>query len=365
MVFNERGTMGELLAERIRHSEDLLALENNIKEFKVHPQYKEMQKEANDLTDKIHQLLNKINIDERILREYEKSVAIEKDVSAQKVRDLYSNAGVSFPKELIRSLEEVEHFHTVIVSNRKEYLQNEEVRLKDTITKRRNEIELLSSRRAVAMKLLQSHGALEEYDALLEKKATIREKLERVKSAIANLSAFEDGKSALKIEQEELLKKARMDKVERSATVDKAISLFNKNSTVLYERPGVLAVDVQKSGYTYNIEIERSGSQGINYMKVFCYDLTLSQLWSEVIKDHVLIHDSTIFDGVDERQTARSLELAASEAEQKGFQYICTLNSDDVPNGEFSSEFKKKFDSSVRLTLTDKEPEQSLLGFRF
>ena len=48
-----------------------------------------------------------------------------------------------------------------------------------------------------------------------------------------------------------------------------------------------------------------------------------------------LIHDSTIFDGVDERQRAEALELAASESQAHGFQYICTLNSDDVPRNEF------------------------------
>ena len=80
------------------------------------------------------------------------------------------------------------------------------------------------------MTLLQTHGALEEYDALQSKKAVIKEKLEGIKSAISNLSKFEEGKSVLKIEHEELIQKARMDLVERSEVIGKAISLFNKNS---------------------------------------------------------------------------------------------------------------------------------------
>lgn len=359
------GTMGELQAERVRLAEELLIFETQLKTFKVHPQYKETQIEADDLTNRIHELLNKINISERILKEYQKNISLEKDVSINKVEDLYNKAGVTFPKDLIRSLRNVENFHETIVTNRKEYLQNEITRLNAEIIGGRKTVVELSEQRSSIMTLLQSHGALEEYDSLQDKKSLIKESLERIKSAIKNLISFEEGRSALKIEHEELIQKARMDMVERSETAEKAISLFNKNSNYLYSKPGRLTIDIQKSGYRYGVEIERSGSQGVDYMKVFCYDLTLSQLWSDVVKSHVLIHDSTIFDGVDERQTAKSLELAATESERLGFQYICTLNSDDVPSEEFSKDFAHKFKESTRITLTDKEESQSLLGFRF
>ncbi|MFA6536269.1 MAG: DUF2326 domain-containing protein [Candidatus Paceibacterota bacterium] len=359
------GTMGELHAERVRLAEELLTLESQLKDFKVHPQYKEVQKEADEFTQKIHALLNKINTNERILREYQKTIQIEEDVSIKKVQDLYTKAGVVFSDTLVRSLENVENFHETIVVNRKEYLQNEIKRLEQAIVKDRKTVEEFSEERSATMRLLQSHGALEEYDSLQGKKTGIKEKLERVKSAIKNLSSFEEGKSALKIEHEELTQKARMDMVERSEFSEKAISLFNKNSNSLYSKPGRLTIDIQKSGYKFNVEIERSGSQGVDYMKVFCYDLTLSQLWSGIVKNYLLIHDSTIFDGVDERQVAKSLELAATESERLGFQYICTINSDDIPSGEFSTDFAKKFNDAIRITLTDKDENQSLLGFRF
>ena len=77
-----------------------------------------------------------------------------------------------------------------------------------------------------------------------------------------------------------------------------------------------------------------------------------------------LIHDSTIYDGVDERQIAASMELAAEEAEKGGFQYICTINSDCVPYGDFSSRFRAEFDDYVGIEFTDKE-DGCLFGIRF
>ena len=101
-------------------------------------------------------------------------------------------------------------------------------------------------------------------------------------------------------------------------------------------------------------------------MKVFCYDLTLIQLRAnQRDKPGFLIHDSTIFDGVDERQVARAIELAARESEKGWFQYICTINSDMVPYNEFDEQTKNIFEKSIRIKLTDNTPEGGLLGIRF
>ena len=102
-------------------------------------------------------------------------------------------------------------------------------------------------------------------------------------------------------------------------------------------------------------------------MKTFSYDLMLAQLIQEdEERPDFLIHDSPIFDGVDERQLARAMELARKESENKNFQYICAINSDLVPYDELSDEFKKKFDKEfVRLELTDATEDGGLLGIRF
>ena len=77
----------------------------------------------------------------------------------------------------------------------------------------------------------------------------------------------------------------------------------------------------------------------------------------------VLVHDSTIFDGVDPRQRAHALELAAAMSAKYQFQYICALNTDMVPTHDFSAGFDHE--TAVRLRLTDTDPSGSLLGFRY
>ena len=128
--------------------------------------------------------------------------------------------------------------------------------------------------------------------------------------------------------------------------------------------PGDLVVNIADTGFRFDVDIMRSGSQGINNMKIFCYDLMLAQLWAtKQPSPRLLMHDSTIFDGVDERQIAQSLELAHQEAENNGFQYVCALNSDTLPSNEFSPSFDLQ--SFMRLRLTDESEEGGLLGIRY
>ena len=180
---------------------------------------------------------------------------------------------------------------------------------------------------------------------------------------INNLRSFEDGMNNIKIENASLVQAARRDELERDGVRREAIRLFNGNSESLYDAPGRLAIDITETGYNFHVEIQRDGSEGIDKMKIFCYDLMLAQLWSQKsTSPNLLIHDSTLYDGVDERQVAHALQLAEVESRERKFQYICMLNSDNLPNQELLG--KLELDKYIRTMLTD-QVEGSLLGVRY
>jgi len=100
-------------------------------------------------------------------------------------------------------------------------------------------------------------------------------------------------------------------------------------------------------------------------MKVFCYDLTLGQLFSSYGSEPgFLVHDSTFFGGVDESQVAKALELAANELEAQEIQYICSLNSDNVAYDDFSETFKTGLGKHEIITFTDTTDDGGLLGIK-
>jgi uncharacterized protein YydD (DUF2326 family) len=357
------GSRGELEAARVRIEQQLQRRQDDLSNFRVHPQYNELQREANSLTSEIHEITNENIFNRQLLTFYQSSIEQENEPHQNDLFRLYESAGIELPGLVIRRLEEVEAFHHQIIENRRGFLLAEIQRLRRTIADLDQLIQRKTEQRAERLEILQTHGALEEYTRLQELYLETRSNFNDINKRIDELRKVEEGKSALRIEKELLQQKARRDYEERYTQAERAIALFNSNSQALYDAPGILAINVGPSGFQFNVEIERDRSEGISKMKIFCYDLMLSQLWAQrEPSPHILVHDSTIFDGVDERQVALALELAARESERLGFKYICTLNSDMIPSTEFSSEFN--FDSFIRLRLTDDEGG-NLLGIDF
>lgn len=358
------GSLGDLEARRVRLQRKADTEAAELASFKVHPQYTEIRTQANQLTGEIHEASNKNAVDQRMLSLYEKALG-EKDVPVPNaIEKLYADAGISLPGVTLRRIEEVQAFHHDIIENRRRFLAAEVSRLKRDMLNREQIVKEKSNERAAVMAVLQTHGALEEYTLIQKRHLDTVNELNSVTSSIDNLKACETGLSQLKIDQEVLQQKARRDYDERREIWEKAVELFNAFTERLYNVPGRLVIDVSATGFKFDVEIERSGSSGVGNMKVFCYDMTIASLWAEKSPSpKLVIHDSAIFDGVDERQRALALEVAAKEAETRQFQYICTLNSDEVPWTDLSEGFNLR--AFVKATLTDATVSGLLLGLRF
>lgn len=358
------GSLGELDALKVQVESQLRERKEALSNFRVAPQYHELEANANRLTAEIHEATNNNVAEKKLLEFYQSSLESENEPSPDDLTNIYKSVGIELPGLVVRRLEEVEIFHRRLIENRRDFLSTEIARIRRNISSRERLIRERTEERASLLEVLQTHGALDEYTRLQELYLETVSNLNEIKKRIEELNKFEEGKSALKIEKERLLQRARSDYKERLVQRDKAIELFNTNSRFLYDAPGRLIIDVGDNGFQFKVEINRGGSEGIDNMKIFCYDLMLAQLWSERDPSpRILIHDSTIFDGVDERQVRLALEFADRESRRCGFQYICTLNSDMVPRSEFAADFD--FDSFVRLRLTDESDETGLLGILF
>lgn len=360
------GSRGELETVRVRLSNRSLVEEEQLRTFRVHPQYEQIARQADALTATIHALTNDNIVDGRYLDLYRSTLVEERAPDIKDVTTVYREAGVILPELVVERLESVQAFHSQLVENRRQFLESEIARLNLAVGERTRAIDQHTKERASLLKILQAHGALDEYTRLSQMHLNTVAQLQDAERRIQTWKDFEEGKSRVAIKQETLLQRARRDLEERSTIRNEAIRLFSENSEALYSgAAGNLVVELQPhTGFRFQVDIERSGSQGIDSMKVFCYDLTLAELWARRSPTPgFLIHDSTIFDGVDERQIALALELAARKSAEAGFQYICTLNSDTVPWKEFSTGFD--LNSFVKLRLTDLNEQGRLLGLRF
>lgn len=364
LLANILGTVGELENERDRLQRLVEKTDADLRQFRVHPQYERIESEANNLTRQIHDLSNQIIRIKRLIDFHDESIQNERPADDDKVIEIYEAAGATLPHLVKKRLDEVKTFHIQITRNRKAYLRNEVNRLREELDNATRNREQLSDDRSRLMRILETHGALEEYSELQRLNLDQHTSLETVNRQIEQSKEIDRKTSEIKIEQEQLYLDARSDFEERSTVIKRARKIFNDNSEALYEAPGNFIVDIDRNGYKFRVDIKRSGSDGISKMKVLCYDLMRAELWSQCeVSPGLLIHDSTIFADVDERQIARALELGERKSREYGFQYIVCLNSDKIPQNELSADLNIK--DYVRLTLTDDKPAGSILGIRF
>jgi uncharacterized protein YydD (DUF2326 family) len=295
---------------------------------------------------------------------YEDSLKNESSASNIEVESIYKEAGIILPERVTKSLADVLEFHQTVTKNRSAFITEEINKLKKATVSRNEHISDLTGKRSQLMDVLKAHKALDEHTRLQALLSITKGQYDEVLRKIELLKKFEEGKSTVKIEKEELKVKTRRDLEDREIARSRAVGLFNTSSERLYNKPGQLIINITDAGFSFKIEIERSESDGIQLMEVFCYDLVIAQIWSQKIrKPGFLIHDSTVFADVDERQIARAIEMANQISKESGFQYICCLNSDHVPWTEFSEGFNLR--SFVKLEIKDDPAEACLFGMRF
>ena len=356
-------TKGRLKSYIITTESAVEETKKNLDNFNVLPEYQNMEQEADTLTKSIQKLTNTNIIAKRKLDNYLDSVKSESISDIDNLELLYKEANIVFGEVIKKNLEEAKKFHINLIKNRKDFLETEIGLLETAIEANGEQVKELSNKRQNIMNILSSHGALDEYNLLQEEWIKKSELLEKAKTRLKELDELTKNIRKLKKNKENI----RIE-LENSLNTDDSIvnniKIFDNNSMSLYSRSGNLIIDISpKTGnYKFEIQIEKGTSEGITKMMVFCYDLMLIETFRQDTSCAIdfLIHDSTIFDAVDERQKAKAIELAHKKAIDKGFQYIFTINSDQLPYGDFTENFK--CEEHIIKRLTDDDISNSILG---
>ncbi|MGB9154234.1 MAG: ABC-three component system protein, partial [Alphaproteobacteria bacterium] len=280
---------------------------------------------------------------------------------------LYEEVGVVFPQSINRRFEEVANFHKIVLENRRAHLAGEigssQARIKDRDFKK----ESLDRRRAEIMNILRSGGALEHFLLLQEESGRTESEVSTLKKKLELAEQIETTKATLGVERAQLTMALQNDLKERESATKRAVLIFEELSESLYmnERAGNLYISPSKNGVDLEIKIDGERSKGISNMQIFCFDMMLMQICHERgIGSGFLVHDSHLFDGVDERQIAKALQIGAERSKKLGFQYLVTMNSDAMPKEGFQEGFDLK-EHILPVRLTDEDETGGLFGVRF
>lgn len=341
-------------------------LHDHIANFEVLDSYKDLSRRAARAKTEMQSTGREIIQLSETLQHLENALAEETPPERSDLHQLYAAAGVELPSLALRRFDEVGRFYESVIQNRRAHLQQEIADVRQQIIQCEHRLAMLDSERSETLKTLEGRGALEDFlrlqRELAESEAIAASLRERFKAA----EIIEGETTQLDIDRSNLKRRLQEDHQQRKTALNQAIVAVAEIISDLYDdRAGRFIVDATDNGPEFRISIEGDRGGGISNIEIFCLDLALFRLVTPRYGGpELLVHDSHLFDGVDERQVAAALLLGARATQGNKLQYIVTMNSDVFDGLPLSNEIERE-KVVLPTRLSDKTETGGLFGFRF
>lgn len=360
----------ELRAALAQTREQRDQLETSLTEFRVDERYAEHQTQADLITQEIRDLNDEgVSLEQR-KRELAEAMAQEQPVvtnqTVQQLETMYEELGVVLPEVVVRRYDEVSAFHASVVRNRRLFLEREQQAVAHRLQTIEIERRELDNKRAELMRLLDQTMALETFREAQRDLTDLNAKVAAMEQRLEIIRSVNSGHLHLNSKKSEAEAGIRTEIAENEDALEKSIVLFQKLGEEIYsDRAVSLLVEATNKGVLkITPKIDGDASAGILGVKIFLLDLV--SLVSAIKLERaprILVHDSQLFDSMDDRQVASCLNIGARLADEIGFQYIVTLNSDRLKAAE--TEGFDRRDYVIKPVLTDVGEDGGLFGFRF
>lgn len=353
----------ELVLTRAALRNEADAWQQRISGFRILEDPNSLVGRADQLTAEISRLRDAAVIDRRMRELYLSSLSDTQVAdSAIPVEEIFSAAGAVLADGFKRQTSEVRDFHAALLANRRIFLRGELEVLDERINVRSAELTRLDEQRDGILRTLDAGGALQELNDMRAELSNIEVRIAALDLQIEQARELVTRREELKLEQSTRRSEATRYLTTSREKLDRIGDRFSQKMRQLYGKDAALTVSVDDAGYKFALRASGSGSSGVDRMTLFCFDLTM--LEEGITTAHhpdFLVHDSSVFDGVDPRQRAGALHFAQAMVESTGGQYICTINSNDVPDEVLDQEW---FKAGVVRTVLDTEIG-GLLGREF
>lgn len=344
----------ELLLERATQKNEVDEWERRIAGFRILEDPSSLVARADALTVEITQLRDEALVDRRMRELFVSSLADSSDSpSVLPVEALFYAAGAILADGFRRQIDEVRDFHASLLVNRRTFLRGEIESLDTRIAERTVQLNRLDAQRDSALRTLDAGGALDELNSMRTELSESQARIAALDLQIEQAREVVTRREELKLDQSTKRSDATRELTGSREKLDRISDRFSQKMNRLYGKDAALTVSVDNDGYKFAIHAAGSASSGVNRMTLFCFDLTMLEEGIETAHHpDFLVHDSSVFDGVDPRQRAGALHFAQEMVAATGGQYICTINSNDVPDEVLGEDW---FKAGVIRTVLDTE----------
>lgn len=348
----------------------IATLENEIANFEVSKNYHEIEKEANSKSYQKKMLENKRAMIKDSIRFINHSLENRVTMDDNELLDVYKQANVEIPNMIKKNLDEVLSFHKKLISSRNERLKRElayhETELKDVD----EAIKLLGQEMDNLLAYLNTHGALEEYTTLTKQLSDLKNELNKIREYREILNTYQQTVLELRSKFTEEDQQAQQYLNTNEKYLNQLMLQYSSYAKRFYpqKRSGIIVENNYNENllrYTLNARIEDDSSDGVNEVRIFCFDLLLLTLQKSNMR--FLVHDSRLFANMDPRQRDALFRLVNEICLQESLQYICTVNEDTLDSIKHlmsSESYNLLIEENIVLELTDDNAESKLLGIQ-
>lgn len=353
------------LEERIKR------LDDDLSDFKVAEDYNDVQLEADKVEMELFSLNNRVIMLQNNIEHINKSLKFSPDINKENIKAIYRESKIYFSENMTKTLDELEVFYDKLISNRKRRLLEQQNKLKLEQQNKKVDVEKLQKDLDKLMKYLGEHQALDLFVSLSNKDAELKAERDSLKK-------YQELQSEYKTKE----RQSEKDFIELTEVTEQYLTEIEPDTVVLrdyfrslakiFYPDSVAGLTIECNDgenqlqFNINAKIESDASDGINNVKIFCYDLTI------LFKGHnhnidFVFHDSRVFDGTDERQKTDMFKTVYQKFAQANKQYIATVNQnqlDEIKKHIKDDEFEKIITQNTVLTLTDESDSEKLLGIQ-
>lgn len=346
--------------------------------FIVAPNYDKFKYEADELTSEINDLRNELYVLKktraRKIRSINQSRSSDVDVDLQKIQLLYEQANFHFPQAVNKTIADAQAFHKKLISSRIARMTSEIEQLSRKYEELNNGLQLIEEKRDNILKDLNSTGALEEYNSIIDRIRSLEKDIFDINKYDEMVASLSKDKHRLELEKQKIINQS-IDYLEVSADkLDFIEQQFRELVKKFYDNHGgslkIKLADDAKYLFDIEVYVPRDKSQGINEVKIFCYDLLLFLLNRKLLG--FIAHDGCIFSEMDIRQKATIFKVVLEFVREYDLQYYVNINTDSLGQildkrneGILSADDIAEIKKSVILELSDKDPKSWLFGMQF
>lgn len=360
------GAVSELRGQVTAANARVRSLQEQVGAFRVVPEYERLQAEADAVDEQIRTLRSADAADRRNILDLETAIRDEDEPDVSYVDRIYRELGVELPGAVLRRYDDVRVFHDSVIANRRTYLQDELEATRGRLDERQRERDRLGERHAALLRTLEQGGALAAFTVLQQQLSAAQTDLGTLQSRLDTAMQLEATRAEIRLERGKLQQAISRDLAEREDAVAEINTLFQRFASTLYGagRDAWVEITALETSLRINPHIGGEDSQGVGKMVTFCFDLTAAVVARRGGRGpDFMVHDSHLFDGVDERQVAKALSLARQVCSEEDLQYIVTMNSDDLDKAERHG--AGVADCIIEPRLTDEYETGGIFGFRF